>query len=74
MKGIRGKRPTYRRTNEAAAAFTPRPVAVMLVTEARGTDESNSPKRVPCAGRRCLWFEKAIVLVGKNDNPLVFCV
>jgi hypothetical protein len=34
MKGIRGKRPTYQRTNEAAAdTFTLRRTAVMLVTE-----------------------------------------
>ena len=30
----------------AGFAFTLRPTAVMLVTEAKGADESNSPKRV----------------------------
>ena len=41
--------------DDAVATFTPRLTAVMLVTEARGTDESNSPKRVSGACHQISW-------------------
>ena len=40
----------YRDADDAGDTFTLRLIAVMLAMEARGTDESNSPKRVSGAG------------------------